>query len=99
MNARQRSLLINLNRALIFALSLTGLLMDGFQRADLLCTVALIVWLWLPLCTRVEANLLRWAESKRDHLGLVKTCSCIAPMYKKSLSWLTSPSSRNRARS
>ena len=72
MNARQRSLLINLNRVLIFALSLTGLLMDGFQRADLLCTVALMVWLWLPLCTRVEANLLRWVGSKRDHMGSAK---------------------------
>lgn len=43
MNARQRSFLINLNRVLIFTLTLTGLLMDGFQRSDLPCTVALVV--------------------------------------------------------
>jgi hypothetical protein len=35
MNARQRSLLVNLNRLFIFALSLTGLLMDGYQVSDL----------------------------------------------------------------
>lgn len=68
MNTRQRSYLVNLNRVLIFALSFTGLLMDGFQRADLPCTFALIVWLWLPLCTRIEANLLTWVGGKRDHM-------------------------------
>ncbi len=65
MNARQRSLLINLNRVLIFALTLSGLLMDDLQFADLPSTVALFVWLWLPLCTRVESHLLRWAGGKR----------------------------------
>ncbi|MGI9294719.1 MAG: hypothetical protein ACR2PS_12115 [Pseudomonadales bacterium] len=69
MNARQRSFLVNLNRVLIFALTVTGLLMDGFQRSDLPCTFALIVWLWLPLCTRMEANVLTWVGSKRDHLA------------------------------
>ena len=72
MNARQRSFLVNLNRVLILALTLSGLLMDGLQFADLTCTVALVVWLWLPLCTRVEAHLLRWAGGKR---GLVSSPS------------------------
>ena len=58
MNARQRSLLMNLNRVLIVALTSGGLLMDGIQLADLFCTVALLVWLWLPLCTRLEVRLL-----------------------------------------
>ena len=57
MNARLRNRLTNLNRALIFALTLGGLLMDGLQISDLLCTLALIVWLWLPLCTRLEVHL------------------------------------------
>ena len=64
MNARQHSLLMNLNRVLIVVLTLGGLLMDGFQIADLLCTVALLVWLWLPLCTRLEARLLHWLDGK-----------------------------------
>jgi hypothetical protein len=51
MNARQRNRLMNLNRVLIFVLTLGGLLLDGFQIADLLCTLSLFVWLWLPLCT------------------------------------------------
>jgi hypothetical protein len=57
MNARQRNRLINLNRLLILVLTLVGLLMDGLQISDLLCTLALIVWLWLPLCTRLEVHL------------------------------------------
>ena len=72
MNARQRSFLINLNRVLIFALTLTGLLMDGFQRSDLPCTVALLVWLWLPLCTRMEASLVGWVGRRRGHAGSAK---------------------------
>ncbi len=62
MNARQRSHLMNLNRVLIITLTLGGLLMDGLQFADLLCTVALFVWLWMPQCTRLEARLLHWAD-------------------------------------
>ncbi len=64
MSAKQRSRLINLNRVLIFALTVGGLLMDGLQLADLLCTLALIVWLWLPLCTRLESHLLHWVDGK-----------------------------------
>lgn len=64
MNAKQQYFLINLNRVLIFALTLSGLLMDGLQFADLLCTIALFVWLWMPLCTQIEAELLRWVGSK-----------------------------------
>ena len=45
MNARQRNRLMNLNRVLIFVLTLGGLLLDGLQIADLLCTLALFVWL------------------------------------------------------
>lgn len=66
MNARRRSHLINLNRGLIFALSLGGTVIDGLHVADLLCTLALCLWLWLPLCTRLEARLLQCAERKRD---------------------------------
>jgi hypothetical protein len=72
MNARQRSFLVNLNRVLIFALTLTGLLMDGFQLPDLPCTAALLVWLWLPLCTRMEASLLGWVGRIRNHVGAAK---------------------------
>jgi hypothetical protein len=56
---------MNLNRVLIFALTVSGLLLDGLQLADLLCSLALFVWLWLPLCTRLEAQLLHRVD--RDH--------------------------------
>ena len=69
MNARQHSLLIDLNRVLIVTLTLGGLLMDGLQLADLLCTFALFVWLWLPQCTRLEARVLHWVDGKRGSAG------------------------------
>lgn len=77
MNARQRSFLVNLNRVLIFALSVAGLLMDGFQSADLPVTLALFVWLWLPLCTRLEAHLLARVSHKRSRAASVHTAPFI----------------------
>jgi hypothetical protein len=65
MNARQRSRLMNMNRGLIFALTLGGMILDGPRISDLLCTLALFVWLWLPLCTRLEAQLLHWVDGHR----------------------------------
>ena len=76
MNARQRSRLININRVVIFALSLTGLLMDGLQVADLPCSLALFVWLWLPLCTRLEAQLLRWIDCRNGRPERQALLSC-----------------------
>ena len=56
MSRKQRSYLSSMNRMIIFLLTVTGLLMDGFQSSDAPCTIALIVWLWLPLCTRIEVK-------------------------------------------
>lgn len=68
MSLKQRSFLANFNRVLIFALSLTGLLMDGYQNSDLPVTLALLAWLWLAVCTRVEARILGWAKIQpRSH--------------------------------
>jgi hypothetical protein len=67
MSIKRRSYLVNLNRVFIFALTLTGLLMDGYQASDLPCTFALIVWLWLPYCTRIEAKILKHISAIRDH--------------------------------
>jgi len=68
MNTKRHRFLINLNRALIFVLTLLGLLMDGIQLADVPCSIALLVWLWLPLCTRMEEKLMRWVGSKGGHI-------------------------------
>jgi len=73
MNARQRKRLMNLNRVLIFVLTLGGLLLDGLQIADLLCTLALFVWLWMPLCTRLEAHLLHRIDGKHSSAGSART--------------------------
>jgi hypothetical protein len=65
MNAMHSSCLINLNRVLIFALTLAGLLMDGLQLSNLFCAIGLLMWLWLPLCTHLEARLLHWIYGSR----------------------------------
>ncbi len=65
MNTKQRSFLVNFNRSLIFALTLTGLLLDGYQHSDLPVTLALGIWLWQAACTRMEENILSRA---RHHL-------------------------------
>lgn len=62
MSTRQRSRLVNFNRLLILALTLTGLLMDGVQRADLPFTMALLVWLWLAVFARMQAKILSRAR-------------------------------------
>jgi len=58
MSAKQRNLLVNFNRVLILGLALAGLLMDGYQGADIPTALALLVWLWLAICARVEAKVL-----------------------------------------
>jgi hypothetical protein len=65
MKTDPRNRLVNLNRVLVFVLTLGGLLMDGFRIADLLCTLAVCLWLWMPHCTRLEAQLLRWIARRQ----------------------------------
>ena len=65
MSTIERRYLINVNRVLVFALTLTALLMDGYQRADLPATLALLVWLWLAPFTRIEAKILSQARRHR----------------------------------
>lgn len=54
MSHKQQRYLSNMNRLIIFILSLSGLLMDGFQTADIPCSIAVIIWLWLPYCIEIE---------------------------------------------
>ena len=63
MSSKQRSYLGNMNRLFIFSLTVSGILMDGFQNSDLLCTIALIIWLWLPLCIKIEAKAIRYISA------------------------------------
>ena len=66
MTSRQRQHLNSMNRVLIFGLTVSGLLLDGPQIADLLCTLALFVWLWLPQCIRIEGQLLGWIDGQHS---------------------------------
>ena len=63
MSSKQRSYLSNMNRFFIFVLTVTGLLMDGYQAADILCTSALVVWLWQPLFIKFEAKALKYISA------------------------------------
>lgn len=63
MSNKQRSNLSNMNRVFIFALTVAGLLMDGYQAADVFCTFALVVWLWLPQCIKYEAKALKYMNA------------------------------------
>jgi len=54
MSQKHQRYLSNMNRVVIFLLSLSGFLMDGFQTADILCSIAVILWLWLPYCIEIE---------------------------------------------
>ena len=76
MNTKRRSLLVNLNRVLIFALTILGLLIDGLQTADLSYGIALVIWLWLPHCTRIEEKVLtRISTNSRHFPGPAKMAS------------------------
>lgn len=63
MSNKQQSSLRNMNRVFIFILTVAGLLMDGYQTADVLCSFALVNWLWLPQCIKFEAKALRYISS------------------------------------
>ncbi|MDP2565816.1 hypothetical protein [Pseudoalteromonas marina] len=55
---REKGVIHNLNRILIAALSLSASFMDGVSLQDFLFFVALVLWLWLPECDRIEERLL-----------------------------------------
>ena len=88
METRQNSLLADLNRLLILTLSVSGLLLKGFQSSDPLCSQAPFLWLWLPLLTRLESHLLRRADDVRVRnngtRGFPLPSSNIHPNYHRS---------------
>ena len=63
MSNKQQCYLSNMNCGIIFILSVVGLLMDGIQVADVMCTFALIIWLWQPLFIKYEAKALKFISS------------------------------------
>ena len=45
------------NRLLIAALSILGILLDGWMFADLLVAMVVIQWLWLDECDAIELKI------------------------------------------
>ncbi len=63
MTKRQESRLINHgHRSLIAGLSFAGMLLDGVQCADIVLEVAVVLWLWMPECRRIEFTILNRAR-------------------------------------
>ncbi len=57
MTTKQRYQLTNINRLMIFSLTVVGLVMDWPQAADLFFSVASCIWLWMPGCMRMQVQL------------------------------------------
>ena len=55
---QERRLLNHCNRALIAALSLFGLSLDGLDAADAVLQLAALVWLWAPELQSCEVQCL-----------------------------------------
>lgn len=61
---REKGVIHNVNRILIAALSLSASFLDGIALQDFLFFVALVLWLWLPECDRIEEQLLDLFKKK-----------------------------------
>jgi hypothetical protein len=55
-------LLTNTNRGLFAALTLIGMLLDGFQVADLILELAVTLWLWMPESQSLEVAAFNWVR-------------------------------------
>ena len=53
------------NRTVIALLSLTGMMLDGCELADVVLQVAVILWLWMPEWRVVERALLHHLQPSR----------------------------------
>jgi hypothetical protein len=65
MSTQQSKYLTNLNRIVILVMTLIGMLMDGYQGADLPIILSLVFWLWLPVCTQLEEHVFNYVDAKR----------------------------------
>ena len=75
MNRRQESQLIkHLNRIFIAGLSFAGMLLDGLQCADVVMELAVILWLWMPECLRLEITALGRARRPNMSDSTVNAC-------------------------
>jgi hypothetical protein len=62
---RERRLLQHCNRALIAALSLFGLSLDGLDAADVILQLAALIWLWAPELQLYEVQCLDQLRDRR----------------------------------
>ncbi|MDX1453443.1 MAG: hypothetical protein R3183_12865 [Oleiphilaceae bacterium] len=55
---KEKRAISHFNRIMIGIAGIAGLLMDGFQGGDSLCTLSMLFWLWQSECNVVEEKLL-----------------------------------------
>jgi len=63
---REKGIIHNINRLVIAGLSIIASTWDGLSTPDLLFTIALILWLWLPECDRIEEKILDYFKNKKS---------------------------------
>ena len=76
MSTKKSKFLANLNRLFILVLTLIGMLMDGYQSAELPIILSLVFWLWLPVCTQLEEHVFNYVDGKRRSSD---KCICRSP--------------------
>lgn len=62
---REKGVIHNVNRIVIAVLTIIASAMDGLNFQDLLFTISLLLWLWLPECDRIEAKILSHFKGER----------------------------------
>ena len=64
-NEKKNFVIYQGNRLLIAALSFIGLLLDGYQLADLFFGFSIILWVWLPELDALEEHILNRKTHQR----------------------------------
>lgn len=65
---REKGVIHNVNRLVIAGISIVASLLDGFSAQDILFSVAIVLWLWLPECDRLEERLYDYCKAKKQQM-------------------------------
>ncbi len=67
---KEKRAINHFNRIMIGIAGIAGLLMDGFQGGDSLCTISMLFWLWQSECKVVEEKLLDQVKRFKAHKAI-----------------------------
>lgn len=66
---REKGVIHNVNRIVIAGISIIASLLDAISLSDLLFAMAIILWLWLPECDRLEERLYDYYKNRRSSIS------------------------------